>query len=378
MSVCAGQVVGDTVLVRKIREGGMGSIWLADDRKLQRKVAVKLLSKERLSSQEATDRFFLEASIVSRVKNAHVPEVFDYGFTADRTPYLVLTLLEGADLNHWLAESGPLSLRETAALVGQVSSALSAAHSLGVIHRDVTASNIIMTPRRDGTSGDFHAYLIDFGIAKWKQTDKAPMLTHPGMTVGTPSYMSPEQLMGSRELDERTDVWSLAIVAYLCLTGRLPFSGASFRELCLAIYSGSYDAPSHVRDGIPREVDVWFETALAGEPAERFSSVAVMSEAFKLATGQLDRAKASWRAGSSLSRSETSPVGGRRISQFRERIWARRATLSCAVGGAAIGAMAAYFIASSANARAQAHSRGLEAPIAPAGSDASAVARGSL
>ena len=371
MKIEAGEAVGEVVLVRKLAEGGMGSIWVGDHRTLKRHVAVKFLAKERLDAPEAGERFSREARIVTRVRHPHVPEVFEYGFTSDGTPFLVMTLLDGVDLTKWIARHGRFTLPELGELIDQVGTALDAVHALGIVHRDVTPANIILTsPSSDSALSEdklFHAYLIDFGIAKWNEPDKSAMLTHPGTTVGTPSYMSPEQLMGSVELDERADIWSLGIVAYLCLTGRLPFTGKTFREQCLAIYCGKFPPVRELRPELPPALDRWFSDVLCGELDRRFRSVAAMSEAFKVATGQSSFDSVSRGSENAWAQTDVTasalPTHTRTAAsppRFRQT---RHATLTCAVGGALLGACAAYFIASPRSARAI---RVAEAPETPA------------
>jgi serine/threonine-protein kinase len=348
MRLESGLIVGDLVLIRKLAEGGMGSIWVAEHQTLKRRVAVKFLTRERHDAPEATERFSREARIVTRIRHPHVPKVFEYGFTPDGTPFLVMTLLEGPDLTKWMASYGRPTLAELGCLLEQIGTALDAVHELGIVHRDVTPANIILAPGDASTPREFHAYLIDFGIAKWREPDASPMVTHPGTTVGTPSYMSPEQLMGSTELDERADIWSLGVVAYLCLTGELPFVGKTFREQCLAIYCGKYTPVTELRSDLPAALDTWFAKVLCGDLEQRFSSVAAMSHAFRVAIGEAGPDRRTPEASRAATANEVTvklpAIPPRVMQRAARRPRGSRATMACALGGATVGAFAAYFI----------------------------------
>jgi eukaryotic-like serine/threonine-protein kinase len=337
-----GQSVGAFTLRSKIAEGGMGSVWVADDA-TGRKVAIKLLAKQPVPDSGCLERFSLEAKVAARIHNIHIPEVLARGVTRDGAPFLAMELLEGKDLQSYVAHSGPLSLVDVARLIEQLATALTAVHATGVVHRDVKPTNIIIgEPRQPGDR--FHAYLIDFGIAKATGAFSATHVTHPGTTIGTPSYMSPEQLMGTGKIDARADVWSLAIVAYWCLTGKLPFTGESFRDVCIAIYVGAFTAVTELRPDLPTELDAWFDEALAGRASQRFDSVAIMSRMFQQATRHP-------RERASLSRS-SEPAGdveSTALPAIRSTLASvvatrrgRWATLLSAASGSALGAAIAY------------------------------------
>jgi serine/threonine protein kinase len=344
MTLAVDQVIGNFVLVRKLAEGGMGSVWVAHHETLARDVAVKFLSSSPLNDAESVGRFSREAVIAARIHSDHAPEVFEHGFCDDGTPFLVMTLIEGVDLATKIERDGRFSLPQVVRLVDHVGRALSAAHELGVVHRDVKPTNIILR----GAGEDLHAYLIDFGIAKTTQPSNSQMLTHPGITIGTPSYMSPEQLMGAVRPDERTDIWSLGVVAYLCLTGKLPFVGDSFRELCLAIHGGQFIPVSTLNAELPRGIDAWFATALSTAREHRFPSVKAMTAAFGAAVGGSTCAASSNDVTPRPSAASLSPSPGSGcVLPSRESAvtGSRRATVVCAIGGAVLGAVVAFFIA---------------------------------
>lgn len=279
----AGQTIGSVVLRYKIADGGMASVWAAEHVTLGREVAVKFLTKDPAADPEAVQRFALEARTVARVVSPHIPQVFDHGVSADGTPYIVMELVAGTDLKSWVSQYGCLDLPQTVRLVEQISLALAAAHELGVVHRDVKPENIILT----GSADAFHAKLIDFGIAKSTALSlSAPSLTQAGTMVGTPSYMSPEQLSSASDVDERSDVWSLGVVAYWAVTGKLPFEGETFAAVCMAITRAHFTPPTEMRAGLPQEIDGWFNKALHREPAERFQSTDLMTRMLKVAAAK--------------------------------------------------------------------------------------------
>jgi serine/threonine protein kinase len=259
-----------------VGEGGMGRVWAADHVALGRQVAVKFVSVALSDDAAALQRFAHEAQMLARLQSQYAPLIFDYGTLADGTPFIVMELLSGLSLQTRLENDGPLSLAETARLVQQLCAVLSSAHALGIIHRDIKPENIILVPDEAGL---LTAKVLDFGIAKVIQGGPTGM-TQTGMTLGTPSYMSPEQLLSAKAVDARADLWSLAVVAYCSVTGALPFAGDTFGAVCLAIHSGQLEDPSVLRPELPAGIGDWFRKSLHREIAERFSSAAEMAGAF--------------------------------------------------------------------------------------------------
>jgi serine/threonine protein kinase len=275
-----GQIVGSVVLRHKIADGGMASVWAAEQVALNREVAVKFLAESSLTDAAAVQRFALEARTMTRVSSAYVPQVFEQGTAPDGTPYIVMELVPGVDLKTWVLERGNLNVAQAVRLVDHVSLAMGAAHELGIVPRDVKPENIIL----DGTATSFQAKLVDFGISKSTALSlSSPGLTLAGRIIGTPSYMSPEQLTNASDVDERSDVWSLGVVAYWALTGKLPFEGETFAAVCLAITRGHFIPPSEWRPDLPVELDAWFERALCRDREERFQSAELMSRMLKVA-----------------------------------------------------------------------------------------------
>ncbi|HKQ68400.1 MAG TPA: serine/threonine-protein kinase, partial [Polyangiaceae bacterium] len=268
-------------LVQLLGAGGMGSVWLADHAGLDTQVAVKFMAHELASDSSTAMRFAREAKLAARIKSPHVVQIFDYATTAEGVPFIVMELLEGEDLESRLASGRPLSLEETSRILIQICKALGRAHALGIVHRDIKPDNVFLLEN----DGDTFIKVLDFGIARDER--RLPGVTVSGMTMGTPSYMSPEQLFFAKDVDLRSDIWATAVVIYRCITGKLPFEGDSFGSICVAINSGGFRPPSTLSDDVPPALDAWFKRALARHKDARFESAAEMANAY-LAT--LERA----------------------------------------------------------------------------------------
>lgn len=246
----------------------MGTIWRAEHLLLNASVAVKLMDERAPFGSVAQLRFLREARAAARLRGAHVVELLDYGLDGDRA-YLVMELLVGESLRERLTRRGRLSKRETRSIVSQLARALDRAREHGIVHRDLSPSNVFLA-RGEGA---LSVKLIDFGVAKWlaESAHASPDLTRDGTILGTPSYMSPEQLEGSANLDWRSDIWSLGVVTYECLLGQVPFHGQTFPALVVAICARALPVPSAL-GRVPRSFDAWFARACARSPRERFGS----------------------------------------------------------------------------------------------------------
>jgi len=285
MQLAAGTPVShNVVLMRPLDRGGMGTVWVAEHRGLNTHVAVKFVAEKLAKDPAMTARFALEAQAAAQIKSPHVVQVFDHGTTDDGVPYIVMELLEGEDLADRIRRRGTLDLRETALLVQQTCKALSRAHALGIVHRDIKPSNIYVTE----IDGEPFVKVLDFGIAKKAATDPgAAAVTASGAMVGTPWYMSPEQVVSSKHVDFRSDLWSLAVVAYHALTGKVPFDGDTVGAIFIAIDKGTFSPPCAVREGLPPDVDAWFARALSLAVNARFRSAREMGDALaRIADGK--------------------------------------------------------------------------------------------
>jgi len=267
------EIGGKYSLEREIARGGMGAIWVALDTKLRRRVALKLMSSEQLGSDGSRERFEREARAIAQLRNPHVVQVYDYGVEGG-SPYIVMELLEGEDLEARLKRRGRLPIATLSAMLTQAARALGAAHAQGIVHRDLKPANIFLVP---GEAGEV-LKVLDFGVASSALGSEGIDVTRTGALVGTPAYMSPEQARG-RTVDARSDVWSMGVVAYRALTGSLPFVGTALGEILVEICTATPLAPSSHVPELGPEVDRFFEKALAKDPAHRFQSVSEMAAA---------------------------------------------------------------------------------------------------
>jgi serine/threonine-protein kinase len=287
-------VAGRYELEERLGRGGMGEVWRARHVTLLTEVALKFpaINGRGRAARVAMERFRFEAQVAARLgqETAHVVAVHDAGTDA-AGPFLVMEYVRGRTLQEELDARGALSLGEVAQIVAQVAEALDAAHTRGVVHRDLKPSNLLLADR----AGELHVKVADFGIAKALSTDLGadlPADTTGGMMLGSPPYMSPEQMGGARAAASG-DLWALAVIAYEAITGDLPFSGRSFVDLFASLARGRFARPSERRPNVPAAVDEWFARALAKEPAKRFRDARAMAEAFALAAVRA-RARESW------------------------------------------------------------------------------------
>lgn len=261
-------------LERTLASGGMGEIWIGHDDRLRRRVAIKLLHHTKHPSPVRLDRFEQEARTIAQLQHPNVVQVYDYGIADNGTPFMAMELLEGDDISQLLRRSGPMPLRVLEPLFVQAAKGLHAAHRVGIVHRDLKPANLFVA--RQG--GEQALKILDFGIAAVRRSASK----NPGESaalVGTPSYMSPEQARGLA-VDHRSDLWSLAIVAYEALTGVSPFAGPTIQSTVARIFDTPHEPPSTRVEGLAPGVDEFFARALAKDRAKRFSSALEMAAAF--------------------------------------------------------------------------------------------------
>ncbi|MBN1206209.1 MAG: protein kinase [Myxococcaceae bacterium] len=269
------KVGGRYVLERKIAGGGMGAIWVAFDPHLQRRVAIKLTTSQRLSSEGARRQFEKEAKAIARFHHPNVVQVHDFGLDGDE-PYIVMELLEGEDLETRLKRREKLPASQVAALLAQVSRALAAAHTEGIIHRDLKPANLFLT-RIDGQEV---LKILDFGLVRLKSRNAEMTPDNLDGMVGTLRYMSPEQIRGDMGLDHRSDLWSIAVVIFRALTGKFPFSLESVGNLLNGSFRPPDAPPSQLLPELGPELDRLFTKALDPDPTQRFQSAQEMAAAF--------------------------------------------------------------------------------------------------
>lgn len=263
-------------LEQKIGEGGMGSVYLAVDLELDRKVAVKLLAKNLVGEADVVERFEREARLTAKLDHPNIVPIYDVGRTGDR-PFIVMKRLEGDTLAGLLRHKGGLTADESLKLLRQLAAGLDYIHASGFIHRDIKAGNIFVSP-------EGHATILDFGILRAARGHEA--LTRTGVVMGTPHYMAPEQALGSKDVDHRVDLYALAVVMFECLTGTLPFEADS--ELRL-IQLQAHAPPPDLLERAPwiaRPIAEVMKQALAKRPGDRFNSGALLLAALQASYDQ--------------------------------------------------------------------------------------------
>ncbi len=284
MPLESGQLVaGRFQLDRMIGRGGMGSVWKARDGRLDMPCAVKFIEGEIAQNPEATMRFEREAKAAAQLRSPHVVQILDHGVW-ESMPYIAMELLEGEDLGKRLSGRGRLTPAEVAGIITQVCRALAKAHTAGIVHRDLKPDNIFLCRDDDREI----AKVVDFGIAK--ATNNALEMdskTRTGSLLGTPYYMSPEQASGARDkpVDARSDLWSLAVIVYQCLTGQLPFDGDALGDLLVKIIVGPIPRPSDVASDLPLGFDDWWAKAASREPGQRYQTAKEFAESLALVCG---------------------------------------------------------------------------------------------
>jgi serine/threonine protein kinase len=297
-----GLVAGKYEIVRLLGRGGMGSVWEARHNSLGTKVAIKFVEVEQAQNEEARSRFHNEALAAATIQSKHAIKVFDHGLLDDGRPYIVMELLIGEALDARLQLLQRMSLPDTARLVQQVCKALQQAHDAGITHRDLKPENIFL--ERNADDEEDVAKVLDFGIAKIRDAASSPIpsTTKTGVLMGTPFFMSPEQARGMKSLDHRSDLWSLAVIVFRCVTGKLPFDGESLGDLLVKICAAPVPVPSGVLPGLPQQFDQWMAKALDREPPMRFQSAHEFAESLSMVAG------VSVRMSSRRSQNEFSPV----------------------------------------------------------------------
>jgi serine/threonine protein kinase len=280
-------VAGRYRLSERLARGGMGMVWAAIDETNGAHVVVKTMSLGLDRNTEAVQRFRQEADVLAAIDCPHIVRFVDTGVVLG-APFLVLERLWGEDLAQCLA-LGRLPLEDCRHILDQMALALCAAHARGIVHRDLKPANIFLARQGDGRI----VKLLDFGVAKLR--DGARVRTGAGRAVGSPTFMSPEQIHGD-PVDGRSDLFGLGAVIYACATGRSPFHGADLHETFRRILAGDFTPPSTVEETLPPALDDFFATALAIDPAARFQDAAAMARSFQRAvdSGRRCRTQPSW------------------------------------------------------------------------------------
>ena len=303
----AGQLIGAKFrLVRCIGEGGMGTVWEARHEFLGARVALKFLHPELSRRPGLVARFLQEARLSANIASPHVVHVTDVDQTPDGLAYLVMELLVGETLAQLLARVGPLAPSAAAACAQQMLEGLEAAHDASVVHRDLKPDNVFLVPTPSGPL----VKLLDFGIAKLRATGEAS-LTRPGVVMGTPAYMAPEQVTSADQVDARADLYAVGAMLYEMCSGRRPVAGADPIAISAAVRSGQIEPLARVAPGVPADFAAIVHRALAFAPSGRFRTAAEMRAALGPYAGSMPRlgeAGAHTQAPSQLPTSAGSPV----------------------------------------------------------------------
>jgi eukaryotic-like serine/threonine-protein kinase len=272
--------VGDVIdgkfeVLKLLGTGGMGTVVAARHLRLDQRVALKFIHRHLAGNDDLVRRFVREAKAAARLRGEHVCRVLDAATLSDGTPYIVMEFLEGADLGEVLRAEGPLPVEEAVEFVVQACEAIAEAHGAGIVHRDLKPQNLFLTRRPSGLP---LVKVLDFGISKLDDGGSgAPTATD--RVVGSPAYMSPEQLRSARETDARSDIWSLGVVLYELLAGQPPFRGHNLPALALAIVSESEEPIDEHRPGLPAGLGAAIGRCLRKDASARFASVAELAAA---------------------------------------------------------------------------------------------------
>ena len=270
-------LAGKYRIERRIGEGGMGMVVVAHHLELDEPVAIKFLLPQALGNSEAVMRFAREARASVKIKSEHVARTLDVGKLENGAPYMVMEYLQGADLSARLRSSGPLPIDQAVNFTLQACQALADAHAIGIIHRDIKPSNLFVIRKTDGNES---VKVLDFGISK--VTGAAAAGTDMGMTrtqtlMGSPLYMSPEQMASSRDVGAASDIWALGVTLHELLTGKTPFEAESITELCSKVLTQPTPRLREWRPGVPDGLQAVIDRCLEKEPAKRYSNVAELA-----------------------------------------------------------------------------------------------------
>ena len=273
--ISAGQTFGSYRILNKIGTGGMGAVYLAEHPLIGKKVALKVIHRELAGNKEVVQRFFQEAKAVTRIGHEHIVEIHDFGVTPEGDHFYIMEYLEGKTLASVIAHDRIIDTQRALHVCAQIASALAAAHSSGVIHRDLKPDNVMLIDRLGDR--DF-VKLLDFGLAKMFASNSA-VKTAAGVLLGTPQYMSPEACESRATIDGRTDVYAIGILLFQMCTGRLPFDGETMGEVLVKQISQLPPAPRAINPNLPPAVEQLILRCLAKNPDARFPTMNQLREA---------------------------------------------------------------------------------------------------
>jgi serine/threonine-protein kinase len=273
-------LAGKYRIERLLGQGGMGWVVVATHVQLEQRVAVKFMHSEQAAEQpDAVGRFLREARAAARIQSEHVARVSDFGTLDNGAPYLVMEYLEGRDLEAELRAQQPLPVAQAVEYAVQACEGLAEAHGAGIVHRDLKPGNLFLARRNDGS---VRVKLLDFGISKLAPTpgsgDEAAMTSTQAL-MGSPLYMSPEQLRSTKNVDRRADIWSLGVIVYEMLGGRAPFDGETLPEVCTRIMAEPALPLREVRPDLPAALEAAVMRCLEKDPQKRFADAGQLAQA---------------------------------------------------------------------------------------------------
>jgi serine/threonine-protein kinase len=278
-SMIGATLAGRYRIVRRIGEGGMGAVYEAVHTIIGKRLAVKVLLEKFLTKTDFVARLLQEARLASAIGHEHIVDVTDFGTTDDGRAFVAMEFLDGESLAELVMREAPLPVERSLRIVRQVASALGAAHAKGIVHRDIKPENVYLVRRGDE---DF-VKVVDFGISKAVKQGQGLgdegsdyRLTHTGLLLGTPLYMSPEQARGEEELDQRVDIWALGVMLYECLTGEVPFRANNYLGIISQVLTHDARPPSQLRPelGIPEAVESVVMHAMEKDRNRRYATMA--------------------------------------------------------------------------------------------------------
>ncbi len=304
-ALAAGALIAEKYRIEGLlASGGMGAVFLASDAALDRKVALKVLLPEHRTDEECIARLMREAKVTARLQSEHALRVYEMGQHDEVGPYVVLELLDGVDLVNLLKRDGPVALEQAILLILQACEVIAEAHERRIVHRDIKPANLFLT---SFPSGAPKLKVLDFGVSSDLTTRDGLSLTRADTILGSPYYMSPEQFRSAKDVDERTDIWSLGTVLYELTTGVLPVEGDSLAELSVKVLTHDVPPPSVHMPALPPAFDAVIARALSRAVGERYASAKEFADAL-LELLPLEVGRESLRVGAGVGEERQDPA----------------------------------------------------------------------
>ncbi|WP_177233753.1 serine/threonine-protein kinase [Stigmatella erecta] len=299
--------VSEYVIQERIGAGGMGIVYRAIQPLIGKQVAIKVLKAEFAEARELVQRLLVEARVVNAIQHRGIIDIFGFGQLVDGRPYMVMELLQGISLERFIRSKGRVGFEEALRILDEMLDALGAAHARGVVHRDLKPGNVFLV---DGAGEGRSIKLLDFGIAKVAASQMTGPLTVEGLILGTPAYMSPEQVRGG-EVGPASDLYAVGVIAFQLLTGKVPFGGEQLKVLFAQVEEAP-PALSTLAPGVPLELERLVSRLLAKVPSQRFQSAEAVRQEFKAV---LSRKASSWQDSGDKPTEPLAPLTGARTGR---------------------------------------------------------------